>query len=153
MKLIQLTDIRAPTVWLEVLGLPCSRRVPSGSLSVMYQVRTWHGLENLPYWGSLSPLLFLMGKALELMSSMGLWSQKVKVLVAQSCLTLCNPIDCSPTGSSVCGILQARILEWVTIPFSRGSFRPRGFTGRFASQITEKAPNPAIMTLVLWYNL
>ena len=79
--------------------------------------------------------------------------KKVKVLVAQSCLTLCNPIDCSPTGSSVCGILQARILEWVTIPFSRGSFRPRGFTGRFASQITEKAPNPAIMTLVLWYNL
>ena len=79
--------------------------------------------------------------------------KKVKVLVAQSCLTLCNPIDCSPTGSSVCGILQTRILEWVAIPFSRGSSRPRGFTGRFDSQITEKAPNPAIMTLVLWYNL
>ena len=41
------------------------------------------------------------------------------VLVAQSCLTLCDPIDCSPPGSSVCGILQARVLEWVAIPFSR----------------------------------
>ena len=42
-------------------------------------------------------------------------------LVAKSCLTLCNPMDCSPPGSSVHGILQARILEWVAIPFSRGS--------------------------------
>ena len=47
---------------------------------------------------------------------------KVKVLV-----TLCNPVDCSPPGSSVCGILQARILEWVAMPFSRGisQFRDR----------------------------
>ena len=43
----------------------------------------------------------------------------------QSCLTLCNPIDDSPTGSSVPGILQARILEWVDIPFSKGSSQPR----------------------------
>ena len=49
----------------------------------------------------------------------------VGVLVAQSCLTLCNPTDSSPPGSSVPGILQARILEWVGIPFSRGSPRPR----------------------------
>jgi len=41
--------------------------------------------------------------------------------VTQSCLTLCNPMDYSPPGSSVHGILQARILEWVAIPFSRGS--------------------------------
>ena len=45
---------------------------------------------------------------------------KVEVLVAQSCLTLCNPMNCSPPGSSVHGILQARILEWVAIPFSWG---------------------------------
>ena len=44
---------------------------------------------------------------------------KVKVLVAQWCLTLWDPVDCSPPGSSVHGILQARILEWVAIPFSR----------------------------------
>ena len=43
----------------------------------------------------------------------------------QSCLTLGNPMDCSPPGSSVCGILQARILEWVAIPFSRESSQPR----------------------------
>ena len=43
------------------------------------------------------------------------------VLVAQSCLTLCNPMDCSPPGSSVHGIPEAKILEWVAISFSRGS--------------------------------
>ena len=48
--------------------------------------------------------------------------------VAQSCLTLCNPMDCSPPGSSVHGILQARILEWVAISFSRGSSQPRDRT-------------------------
>ena len=45
--------------------------------------------------------------------------------VTQWCLTLCNPIDCSPPGSSSHGFLQARILEWVAIPFSRGSSQPR----------------------------
>ena len=52
-------------------------------------------------------------------------SPKVKVLVAQSCLTLCDPTDCSSPGSSVHGILQARILEWVAILFARGSSQPR----------------------------
>ena len=46
----------------------------------------------------------------------------------QFCLTLCNPIDCSPLGSSVHGILQARILEWVAMPSSRGSSGPRDRT-------------------------
>ena len=41
--------------------------------------------------------------------------------VAQSCLTLCNPMDCSPPGFSVHGIFQARILKWVAIAYSRGS--------------------------------
>ena len=50
----------------------------------------------------------------------GLWVTYC-VLVAQSCPTLCDPMDCSPPGSSVHGILQARILEWVAISFSRGS--------------------------------
>ena len=48
--------------------------------------------------------------------------------VAQSCPTLCDPMDCSPPGSSVHGILQARILEWVAISFSRGSSQPRDRT-------------------------
>ena len=38
----------------------------------------------------------------------------------QSCPTLCDPVDCNPPGSSVCGILQARILEWVAVPSSKG---------------------------------
>ena len=57
-----------------------------------------------------------------------LWKWKVKVLVAQSNLTLSDPMDCSPPGSSVHGILQARILEWVAIPFSRGSSWLRDWT-------------------------
>ena len=48
----------------------------------------------------------------------------VLCLVAQSCQTLCDPMDCSPPGSSVHGILQAKILEWVAISYSRGSSRP-----------------------------
>ena len=48
--------------------------------------------------------------------------------VTQSCPTLCDPMDCSPPGSSIHGILQARILEWVAISFSRGSSRPRDRT-------------------------
>ena len=45
-------------------------------------------------------------------------------IVAQSCPTLCNPMDCSLSGSTICGILQARILEWVASSFSRGSSDP-----------------------------
>ena len=47
--------------------------------------------------------------------------KKVKVLVTQSCLTLCDPMDCSLPASSVHEILWARILEWVAMPSSRAS--------------------------------
>jgi len=53
---------------------------------------------------------------------------KMEVLVAQSCLTLVTPVDSSPPGSSVHGILQARILAWVAIPFSRESAQLRDRT-------------------------
>ena len=43
-------------------------------------------------------------------------------MCTQSCLTLCDPMDCSLLGFSVHGIFQARVLEWVAISFSRGSF-------------------------------
>ena len=55
----------------------------------------------------------------------------VCVSVAQSCLTLCDPVDCSPPGFSVHRILQARMLEWVAISFSRGSSQPRDKTRVF----------------------
>ena len=58
-----------------------------------------------------------------------LWNTKrVYVKLFQSYLTLCNPMDCSLPGSSVCGILQAKILEWVAMPFSRGFSLPRDQT-------------------------
>ena len=53
---------------------------------------------------------------------------KLKVLLAQSCPTLCDPMGWSPPGPSVHGIPQARILEWVVIPFSKGSSQPRDQT-------------------------
>ena len=57
-----------------------------------------------------------------------LGSLKVKILVAQSCPTLCNPMHYSLPGSCVHGISQTRILEWVAISFSRGSSQPRDQT-------------------------
>jgi len=51
-----------------------------------------------------------------------------KVLVAQSCLTLFDPMDWNSQDSSLHGVLQARILEWVAIPFSRGCSWPRDRT-------------------------
>ena len=56
-----------------------------------------------------------------------LW-QKVKLNVVQSFLTLCDSMDCSLPGSFDHGILQARILQWVAIPISRGSSWPRDWT-------------------------
>ena len=55
-------------------------------------------------------------------------TSRVCMLVAQLCPTFCDPTDYSPPGSSVHGILQARILEWVAMPFSRGSIQPRDGT-------------------------
>ena len=72
------------------------------------------------------------------------------VLVTQSCLTLCNPMNYSPLGSSVHGILQARILGWVAIPFSRGSSQPRDWLKK------ESSPAPQLdiinsLVLILLY--
>ena len=71
---------------------------------------------------------------------------KVKVLVAQLCLTLSDPMDCSSPGSSVHGISQARALEWISIFFSRGSSLPRNWTqvsriaGRFSTSWATRDP-------------
>ena len=52
----------------------------------------------------------------------------LRARLLQSCLTLCDPVDHRPPGSSVHGILQAKIVEWVVMPFSRVSFRSRNQT-------------------------
>ena len=85
----------------------------------------------------------------------------VCVWITQLCLTLCDTMNCSPPGSSVHGILQARILEWVAISFSRGSSRPRDWTqvsciaGRFftiwasSNCLLSKSEYIIVITLVL----
>ena len=100
------------------------------------------GLLQLPFllrnWG----ILYISKDACKVMSytlnvAQNLKLLKGKMLVAQSCLTLCDCMDCSLPGSSVHGILQARILEWVAIFSSRGSSLCRDqiwlsrVTGRF----------------------
>ena len=86
-----------------------------------------------------------------------------KVLVAQSCPTLCDPMHCSPPGSSVHGFSQARILEWVAISFSRGSSWPSDrtwvpcTTGRFFTDwVTRRAQmitclNGISVLLIPWF--
>ena len=68
--------------------------------------------------------------------------------VAQSCPTLCDPTDCSLPGSSIHGIFQARILEWVAISFSRGSPRPRDRTQ--VSHFTVWATREVTLSLLLY---
>ena len=60
-----------------------------------------------------------------------LTAEEAVCMHAQSCPTLCDPMDCGPPGSSVHGISQARLLEWVAMSFSRGSSRPRDWTNIF----------------------
>ena len=79
--------------------------------------------------------------------------RKVRLLVAQSRLTLCNPTNCSPPGSSVHGILQARMLEWVAIPFFRSSWPRNGsgvccIAGRFLTiWATGEAQDPSYLEI------
>ena len=79
--------------------------------------RHWYLLE--PWRPRESSLLFLL---------MQNASVSVRVKLLQSCPTLCNPMDRSPPGSSVHGIFQARILEWISMPPSRGSWWRRDLT-------------------------
>ena len=77
----------------------------------------------------------------------------MKVLVAQSCLTLCDPIDCGPPGSSIHGILQARILVWVAIP-SPGDHPNPGIKPRYpvlqaVSLLTELPGNKSFNEMAL----
>ena len=61
-------------------------------------------------------------------SGLNLTRWRYGCVLYQSCLTLCDPMHCSPPGSSVHGIFPARILEWVATSFSRGSSQPRDRT-------------------------
>ena len=88
-------------------------------------------LDSVSFWGirpsyfsKFFPVLSILESSGKVISS---WKLR-KSEVAQSCLTLCDPMDCSLPGSSVHGIFQARVLEWIAISFSSGSSRPRDRT-------------------------
>ena len=88
-------------------------------------IGSFHNWKFLP----LHPKILLIAKS-QIFVSLSFYIEhvKVKMLVSQSCLTLCDRMNCSPLGSSVHGILQARILKWVPITFSKGSSQPKDQT-------------------------
>ena len=71
------------------------------------------------------------------------------VLVAQSCWTLCYPVDCGPPGSFVHGILQVRILEWVAISFSRGYSRSRDWTLDYRQSLCHLSHKGSLVIMVI----
>ena len=76
----------------------------------------------------------------------------------QSCPTLCHPMDCSPPHSSVHGILQVRIQEWVAMPSSRGSSRPRDQTwisciAEILYHLSHQGSPPSLVEIVLLLEL
>ena len=97
-----------------MLWLPTGPRVRRGGGVVLQPLS-----KEISVTGSLSPPPYSQD-----FSIMSEWVSEV----AQSCPTLCDPMDCSLQGSSVHGIFQARVLEWVAISFSRGSSWPRDQT-------------------------
>ena len=87
-------------------------------------------LEHLPSpdWGPTS-VLWRRGSDIEDDALQEIWRvQRTCPLCGSFAGFLCNPVDCSPPGSSIHGVLQARILEWVAVSFSRGSSQPRDLT-------------------------
>ena len=102
---------------------------PKWATLIMYP-DTWHSLKSLADASAHScPCQANHTKAwcyiLITISREVKWSESE---VAQSCLTVCDPMDCSLPGSSVHGIFQAIVLEWIAISFSRGSSQPRDWT-------------------------
>ena len=84
-----------------------------------------------------------ISQAISLLSGFNdLCKRCVLCLVAQSCLAHCDPLDCSLPGSCVCGVLQARILEWFAMPSSRGSSQPRSPALRVDSLSPEPPGKP-----------
>ena len=90
--------------------------------------KQWKQCQTLFFWAPKS--LQMVTAAMKLKDTCFLEEKLWPTLceVAQSCLTLCNPMDCSLPGSFIHGVFQARVLEWVAISFSRESSQPRIWT-------------------------
>ena len=113
--------------WFQVSALEW-KLLPKGWLLVFFvnKILALHSNSH-----SLTYYIWLLSSSTELNHfQRDLISYKLKESeVAQSCRTPCDPMDCSPPGSSIHGFFQARILEWVAISFYRRSSRPRDWTG------------------------
>ena len=101
-------------------------------------------------------ITYLSTSCPSLASKIYIYVAAVLCIVTQSCPTLCDPMNCSPPGSSVPVILQGRILEWAAMPSFRGSSQPRDQTqvshisgGLFTSEPPGKPKNPGVSSLSL----
>ena len=105
---------------------------------------------HIYFYTKLGTMKILICKCTCKNAKMSLYS--IKVLVAQLCPTLCNPMDYSPPGSSVLGIFQAEILEWVAISSFRGYSRPRDQPGSPILQADSLLPEPT-ECIIPFFNL
>ena len=129
------SDAKTTTTWRKLAAWwsgACSHQ-PSGAygLVTINQSENYAQVDHVPWDTRLSPCWNPSGSFGFL--SKTICSPCLKVKVAQSCPTLCSPMDCSLPSSSVRGILQVRTLECVVIPFSRGSSRSRDQTQVFCT--------------------
>ena len=146
-------------LWLGFLSTYAHRYVgtPLRKLLDGYLIWSQTLSEKPDYWNRLCKLeqFFFMWWVKISFSSVCAWIGFIhkRMLLTQSCPTLWDTMDCSLRGSSVHGILQARVLDWVTIPFSRGSSRPKDQTqisciaGRFFTIWATKG-SPSITIIV-----
>ena len=123
--------------WIKTTNWENPQRSPGLQLGDQPTNLLWDQAEAIAQWlHSANPRAFLRQKNFVLLGqnlvlctkyqlNLFMTTMKNESEVAQSCLTLCNPMGCSLPGSSVHGIFQARILEWVAISFSRRSSWPR----------------------------
>ena len=126
-----LANIGAPVPGRAPIPSPRSLRIPFSTTCM-----NSGGHEECPFQGRVCPCHQGLASAAKSHVTQGHTPPKAAytqqlvelVLVTQSCLTLCKPMEYSPPGSSVCGIFQATILAWVAISFSRGFFLPRNQT-------------------------
>ena len=122
--------------WLSIHSAASLCKIWISSIVIMTPIFIWHLFFQIINVTLSHPVRQFWTSGLRGLILCVTWGPEKKVLVSQSCLTLCDPVDCS---SSVHGILQAGILEWVVTPFSRRSSWPRDRTwvsciaGRFTT--------------------
>ena len=125
-------DFRSSHICVQ-FSVPCILNLYSCFRSVFQRNRLWDGGFDV---GSLLKSVFVFNYRCPRRPKRGLvflpiWvkeSESSSLSVKALSWSLCDPMDCSPPGSAIHGIIQARILMWVAIPFSRGSSQPRNQT-------------------------